>query len=678
MTLMECVSWKFLRLPVVVILAASLAADSKGGDADMTVTMERHISGPDALGGCFRDMGIEVSKTDGKVRLAPVEYIVDAVGNKVSGKARFSEQRSGKKSFDLGKAGAQGGDVLIFSIPQGVATWNGKPLALSSYEHTGGWQKGTLAKQDLKDGINELILQSGFTLEQDAETKPAKNSFDSSDGGKTWIQATNGEFLVRLRLKRHPAKGVIWSDVVDLAAFLPGDGLLSALSGWTAHMDLKCETPKGTALLLECRSGGTARPDSTWSEWGNAKGDPKPNRYVQWRATMTTEDRSVTPVLAGVEIIAKATVVADAAGSGVKLVEITPSRTVRSSCPYPFQRPSAKLERLRREFKLDEVVAAGKTDIEKLLLLRNWVRRRWPCNDMGSGVRTWDALEILTAGDNQHGMCVHFGTVFYQCALALGFNARPVILTNHYVADVWVNEFRRWVLMDVESVQPEGFRSYGTAHYVNATSGVPMSVMELHREVHAVLRKGENSVPTVIQKYTVDTNNTLHAEMDKVRSPKELRIFERFAYPERNNYLDRLEPWEEFHGQDYYHSDAHLWWLGETERGQEQEFSRRTDREGDLMWTVNEVDLTLTASTRPASVDVTAVTVTPNFKEFMCRKNGGEWSSVPAPGSDPDERVVVIAWDLKPGENTLEIKPMNMFGREGLVSKAVVRFTTAK
>ena len=35
------------------------------------------------------------------------------------------------------------------------------------------------------------------------------------------------------------------------------------------------------------------------------------------------------------------------------------------------------LRRLREDFKLDEVVAPGRTEFEKLLLLKRWVRSRW-------------------------------------------------------------------------------------------------------------------------------------------------------------------------------------------------------------------------------------------------------------------------------------------------------------
>ncbi|OGV66340.1 MAG: hypothetical protein A2498_15335 [Lentisphaerae bacterium RIFOXYC12_FULL_60_16] len=657
---------RILFLGLCVMIGTNrLSAD----DASIRLVDET-VAGPGMMK-AFRDASVTVTASDGVARLAPFEYRGAWLGNRISGKVKFSRDLWGKVSFDIGQAAAHGAEVYVYSLQDGAATWNGKPLAFNTYEHSGGWRRALIDAAWLRAGVNELVMSNGFLLAQDADAMPARHSLVSTNGGAGWSVAKQGEFLVRLRLLRHPATGTIHSDVIDMAGvesidphFIPRVDLDSIV------ISKQGKTPAGTACSLKSRSGTTPRPDASWSDWNEA--NPPARRYVQWQVTLATTDPLLTPELASVRVEALGTVRARAEAWGATLVNHDTTRIVRTGLPYRYQRPSEKLQRLRTQFRLDEVVAAGKTDFERLILLRNWVRRQWPCNDDGSGVRTWDAIEILQAGENQHGMCVHFATVFYQCALALGYNARPVILTNHFVADVWSDEHRKWILMDVESVQREGFKRYGTAHYVRADDHTPLGLLELHHLVQATFTAGAGLVTGVVQRYTVDTNGVQHAERSEIRSPDELRIFKRFALPERNDFLDQLEPWEVMHGMDYYRSDAHIWWLGVDDLSRELQFSRVTEREGDLFWTVNEVQLSTTTGTRPNTLEVLAATVTPNFKCFSVRFDAGPWNPMEGTGDDPDERLQAIEWPLHPGENRLAVRSVNRFGREGRPSEVVV------
>jgi hypothetical protein len=55
-------------------------------------------------------------------------------------------------------------------------------------------------------------------------------------------------------------------------------------------------------------------------------------------------------------------------------------------------------------------------------------------------------------------------------------------------------------------------------------------------------------------------------------------------------------------------------------------------------------------------------TLTPNFKTFALRVDGGEWK----PGGES------FGWSLHPGVNRLEVKSVNQFGVDGPVSTAQV------
>jgi hypothetical protein len=66
---------------------------------------------------------------------------------------------------------------------------------------------------------------------------------------------------------------------------------------------------KGSRVLLHTRSGNTATPDNTWSDWSTAYNDPKnskisspPARYIQWKAELTTTEPESSPSLRSVSI----------------------------------------------------------------------------------------------------------------------------------------------------------------------------------------------------------------------------------------------------------------------------------------------------------------------------------------------------------------------------------------
>ncbi|MEO8207266.1 MAG: transglutaminase-like domain-containing protein, partial [Chthoniobacterales bacterium] len=377
----------------------------------------------------------------------------------------------------------------------------------------------------------------------------------------------------------------------------------------------------------------------------------------------------VTPTLEQIVVSANAQVNSISEASGITLEKFENQHIVRSSLPYSYQRPSEKLTELRNRYKLDEVIAPGKTEWEQLVLLRNWVRRQWPQNENGAYERDWNALEILGAPDGHHGMCVHYGIAFTQCAAALGFNARPLILQNHFIADAWSNDNEKWVAMDVEAaVKP----THDTAHYIDTTTKKPLSILEVHKAFHHALQDGKSQIDTVTQVYYADANGKSQ-EMELRSFPMTYLVPKRFLYPPRNDYLDHPEPSEEAHGCDNYHSSAYYWWRSEFPAGEEPEYPFKTNREGDLFWTLNQAQLTLTASDKKDVLNVTAETFTPNVKDFEYKTDRGDWKPLAGKGNDPDNRVTTLEWSLHPGKNQLWVRPVNVFDRKGITSYVEVK-----
>ena len=109
-----------------------------------------------------------------------------------------------------------------------------------------------------------------------------------------------------------------------------------------------------------------------------------------------------------------------------------------------------------------------------------------------------------------------------------------------------------------------------------------------------------------------------------------------------------------------------LWWEDNLARPRSAEYTNLISRENDYYWTVNQAELHLQQTEEPGSLLVQIATETPNFKTFQVRLDGGSWQ----------ERPSEFTWELHEGENTLEARPVNTFGRPGVVSQAIVSYDT--
>jgi len=606
--------------------------------------------------GCTRDAGIDTTTTPGSVLLAPVDHIIEDVGNKI-GPACGIPDFQGMKLFHLDATEATAATVYIFRGTT-AATFNGTPITFTPVPGTRGWFAADIPIELLQAGDNEFIMTSGCLVPIDTE-HDAGHSYFSTDGS-SW-QAAPGEYLAHLRLFRYPSQGVITSDVIDVANLENQDVICPSVNVNYIHVGYASTTTEGiNAVQLEARTGNSLRPDDTWTAWGPATAIT-PARYLQWRATLSSTDHSETPVLESVTV----TCLLDAApATGLTLNDFSNQKIARSSFPFTYQPPSAKLTTLRENWNLDAVVAPGATEMGKFTLLQQWVRKQWPHNE-GSCTRPWDTVDILNAPEGDHGMCTHFATVFTQCALALGYNARHTVLMHHCVSEVWSDEYKKWVLIDEEATQPEGWDRYGTAIYLQG--GVPLNAREIHEAW-----KNDNTLGITQVLYMSDDGGNTYQEYDRNYPPSDYTTcYMVFMHPKRNNHLDQDEPWEEAQGNDYYHSNDYYIWSDDPVPDYE-EFSSFSCREADSYWTLNQAQMTLTATGDPGQLAVSVTTETPNFKEFRYRLDGGAWQSLAGISCGGISQVASYTWELAVGANTLEIMPRNTFDCDGIVTTVSV------
>jgi hypothetical protein len=118
-----------------------------------------------------------------------------------------------------------------------------------------------------------------------------------SKQGGFWIGSSGAGTVYRLS-KDFVREGTLISEPHDF----------SLVSKW-GKVAWRAETPGGTSVAIQTRSGNSARPDDTWSDWSadltDASGsaiDSRPARFLQYRVRLKSKTGRSTPRLRAVTI----------------------------------------------------------------------------------------------------------------------------------------------------------------------------------------------------------------------------------------------------------------------------------------------------------------------------------------------------------------------------------------
>ena len=571
---------------------------------------------------CARDGGIGIGD-DGAARLAESHLIAHEPGafSTQHGEELFQHVQA-QVCFDLGQALPQWADCYFYAREEPgnrwplVVTVNGRAECVGPDTPLAGefaWYRVRLPREALLPGPNTIVFAcespaaQAWILAVDTSV-PNAHSRKSTDGGRTWHAsgfglegALSGEYVARVRVWEHPARGVLTSPVVSLEP--AGQYARTSSTAATApRLHWRAETPPGTAVALRCRSGeAPALEGSPWidvtaasvapndrmdtRESGNdgisyagALSDLGP--YVQWQAVLRTDDGGATPTLRGVGLSASA------AGGAEKIHARALSGTERGIAPSYFftrQDPAEpKLAILREQERLDVVIAGAETQWAQMLALRAWVAVQWTHRAPHEFRRCcpWDALTILAwmRADRGHGQpqpdayCTHYAVVLAQCALALGWAARlwvmsaePTLHTNgHFVAEIWSDAHGKWVMLDAD-----------TDSHVER-GGAPLGVLEIHDA-------WRDAALASLEVVAGANAGRVKIGPDWIEEMLPLGLYRFCGLVLRNNHLSTLIPGPVEHGWTTYKWDGFLWWRD----GAEPElpfFSLSSNRRADFDW----------------------------------------------------------------------------------------------
>jgi hypothetical protein len=647
-----------------------------------------------------------VPDKDGTARLAHSVLVSDEMGaTDYRQSEALSDRVWAKKILVFDGADVTAAELFFYGGARQVRV-NGKALGSGEPLVSTAWTRLKVPPAYLKSGENEIVFSGDGSLLIEPCRQPGR-SFKSSDGGRTWsargLGAENnqrGEYLVRLRVGRYAPHGWVQSPALDLWGAAGTVGVPGTLVS-VALLDRLVRTqPQGTGVVPWLRTGSTPAPDAkTWTDWIRLDTAYEPaaaggrHRWAQLKFELTTSKPQLTPRLpARLELVYD--IRRDAMPTADKLTIESPAgpRPAVTAVPFVYQEPSPRLKLLRERYQLDKVIAPGRTEMEQLMLLRHWVRNQWHTawgSDPAAWMPPWDALVILASKDQPDclTMCTHYAAVFTQCCLALGWNARHCILDHHCVSEVYVNQHRKWVMMDAGN---SAERADVTLHWER--KGVPLSARELHLALRAGKTDGIEAhftpaklaaqiaahcrpapAPKAPQRARPDVIPL--ADTGKFHAG-DLGTYRRYAFPARNNYLTSLVPGELYQGWSHYFYDGYCW-VGDSpdEPGLSPEYSYHLSpaRPQDIDWDLNWSRIHLARTGKPGEVQVDLETLTPNLARLeICTEE-------PRPGGADvwKPAAAAFAWKLKPGKNVLRARSVNHWERPGVETRVQVRWEPA-
>ena len=624
----------------------------------------------------------------GTVRLAKSVLVADEIGaTDYHQTLTLTDRVWARKTFELETADCETGELLLFGTAAEVRV-NGKLLVKPERVPSTGWFRVAVPPKLLRAGANEVLLKGPGQVLIEPGARPGRSA-RSTDAGQSWSAADvgskgngPGEFVVRLRLGRFAKNGWAESPAIDLGA----DGTTGIARPGRVHRIRALvlgKQPDGTTLRALVRLGSTPTPGERWTPWAPLDKDFTPPaeaagfRWAQLRFELATTRPLATPELPG-KFVLDFDFTPDPAPAGKVRVVSAGTTTSREALPasvsFAYEEPSARLARLRQRHKLDEVIAPGKTEMEQLILLRHWVRNQWHTAWEGGAAAwmpPWDALVILDSMDRPDclTMCTHYAAVFTQCCVALGWTARHCILDHHCTAEVYVNQHRKWVMMDAGNSKE---RPDCTLHFER--NAVPQSALELQ----LAARSGKSAdltvcftPPALMEKLgplcrPAPPTKKAEARPDTIPAadlPKYpvcgLANYRRYAFPARNNYLASLLPGEAYQGWSEYFYDGYCW-VGDTPDRPERspEYSRHLspDRPQDIDWSLNWTRVHLETTSKAGVLRARLETRTPNLLRLEVRR-GADAAWMPTPAE--------FVWKPAPGRNVLTLRGVNKFDRAG-------------
>jgi hypothetical protein len=162
---------------------------------------------------------------------------------------------------------------------------------------------------------------------------------------------------------------------------------------------------------------------------------------------------------------------------GIAFTRMVNGRVGESRFPFTWQQMDhLKIRKLRERVGLEEMERSSANERELIRRIADWANTRYG-HMQPLPFASWDAHEILDRLDRGDAFwCTYKAALFVQACCAAGLNARMLNISRreadgHDVAEVYINQFRKWMLVDP------------WMNFSMERNGVPLSALEIHDSI---------------------------------------------------------------------------------------------------------------------------------------------------------------------------------------------------
>jgi hypothetical protein len=357
----------------------------------------------------------------------------------------------------------------------------------------------------------------------------------------------------------------------------------------------------------------------------------------------------------------------------LRIAHVQNARFLRSSHLFDYEDYHCQiLQELRKRFELDAVVAGAQTEFEMIERLMAWAYlvplgdcRHYPWN-----VLEWLMLErdvqgkiVMNQYENRRRdkMCLYPNVVLVAACLSFGIPARHVNfhsegMTGHEIAEVWSNDYRKWVHLDAT-------RDY---YWYNLSTRVPLDTLEIHDVLKDRLEDTERwdrpylfrqNLDAMVKDLPITFREGHHKLSVKEGALFLFRSFSHFRMIPRNNVFSKPGPLPVSQGTEVWAWDGYLNWADEKVPAL-LHFNGHTNRRTDFYPTMNQTRFTAMQTRSAHELEMVLETDMPGFSRFEKKIDQLSWV-------ETTDRFI---WNLHDGLNILTVRGVNTMGMAGIVS----------
>lgn len=281
-----------------------------------------------------------------------------------------------------------------------------------------------------------------------------------------------------------------------------------------------------------------------------------------------------------------------------------------------------KFQHLKTKYQLDTIFHGETDELQRILLLRHWVKSMIAINDIGDPYPGGGYVEgILDAALNGHGFhCGHFMKVQNAVMNAYGYVTRTLGAGSgqmggpdghHGINEIWLNDYNKWFLSDAKY-----------DHHFEK-NGIPLSMLEIRDEY--LKNKGSDIL-------LVDGPEQNPFEVDDENGILKERYTQTYTWLEWHVYNNIFSVWPDHETLLIMYADTyfknHTWiWDGKPHWAYDTEFLILEKSRKPIEWTPNTISSKVSIVGRKAIIILNSDT--PNLREYQMKGlETDAWQSV--------------------------------------------------